>query len=215
VLTRKWPTAAKVYLALAILGGIAAFALVRGYAARLEELRPALGDPRSVVVATRDIARGSELTHDALEIRKVPSTFVPPGSVSLDAAIGRIVTSDLAEGEAVTETRLAERGTGRLAALVPAGLRAVTIEAVVPPGAVAPGDRVDVLATFGDGAPHVETVAEGLEVLLVVRPPGGGLGASGAAGSQLVLLTAPDVAERLAFARSFAELSVAIAGEVE
>jgi Flp pilus assembly protein CpaB len=92
-------------------------------------------------------------------------------------------------------------------------------------GAVRAGDHVDVLGTFGAGGagqPHTETVAEGLEVLFVLGSgePGdqsGGdlsLDVSGAgAGSAvtLIVLVAPYQEEKLAFARAFANLEVAIA----
>jgi len=102
---------------------------------------------------------------------------------------------------------------GPVAALVPDGLRAIAITAAVPSGVLAAGDRVDVLATFASGQqPHTETVVEGAEVLSVVTAAG--LEESAGA-STLVLLVTPDVAERLAFARAFADLAVAVAPPLE
>jgi Flp pilus assembly protein CpaB len=79
-----------------------------------------------------------------------------------------------------------------------------------------PGDRVDVVATYASGQPHSEVVVEAVEVLFVLGPSeGGGLGLdAGAAGAEaaatLILLVSPDQEERLAFARAFANLEVAI-----
>jgi hypothetical protein len=71
---------------------------------------------------------------------------------------------------------------------------------------------VDVLATFGGQHPYTETAATGLEVLSVLDA-GGGLAGSGTdQGPTLVLLVTPDAAERLAYAKAFADLTVTVAG---
>ena len=212
---RKWPTVAKVYLALASVSALGAFGLARGYAQRLEALHPALGSPVPVVFAAGDVARGSTITSAAVEVRPIPSAYTPPGAFGdVDEVNGRIAVTDLAAGEPITSTRVSSKRVGPIAALVPLGLRAFAIDAVVPQGAVQAGDRVDVLATYGGGHPHTETVAVGLEVLLVLRPAdGGGLDGSAAnEGPRLVLLVAPDVAERLAYAQAFGEITVTIEG---
>jgi Flp pilus assembly protein CpaB len=78
---------------------------------------------------------------------------------------------------------------------------------------VVPGDRVDVLATFPPGAttggPHAETVAPEAEILLIVDGPA--YDESAEAATVMLLVTA-ETAERLAYARSMGELSLAIAG---
>lgn len=217
---RRWSTASKALLVLSLACGVGAFLVVRGYAARVEALRPAVGPRVPVVVAATQLARGSIVRASMLRAEEVPAAFAPPGALDDPAAAdGRTLLAGLAEGEPLTELRLGASGEGPVAALVPPGLRAFTVEAGVPADAIRPGDRVDVLATFGGGRPYTETVAAGLEVLLVLE--GGAtagtevLGApatGGAGGPALVLLVAPEQAERLAYARAFAELSVSIAG---
>lgn len=211
---RRWSRASKVLALLAVATGLGAYGLVRGYAARLEALRPAVGTPTAVVVAAQPIERGTVLAESLLRVAEMPSAFAPPGALrSLEQAVGQTAASDLAEGEAVTRTRLGPTEAGPIASLVPSGLRAFPVEAGVPPGSVRPGDRVDVFATFGGPSPHTETVATGLEVLLVLggdEAGGTSLTASGS-GPSLVLLVSPDEAERLAFATAFADLAVAIA----
>jgi Flp pilus assembly protein CpaB len=214
---RRWPRAARISAALALLSGLAAFALVQSYVARIQASRPALGPPVAVVVATADLSRGVTLDTDALQIRQVPREFAPPGAIGDPAdARGRVLVSALAAGEAVTATRLAAPRAGPVAALVPPGLRAFVVATDVPPEAVRAGDRVDVLATFGGGRPHTETVATALEVLSVL---GSGqtdaLSGAPSDAPRLVLLVSPDEAERLAYAGAFGELSVAIAGSEE
>jgi Flp pilus assembly protein CpaB len=212
-LRRRWSPASKVFALLAVACGALSFALVRGYAARLEALRPAVGTPVPVVVAAQPIPRGTVLAANTLRIREIPSAFAPPGAVrAVDQAVGRTIGSDLAAGEPLTTTRLGVGDAGPVASVVPSGLRAFTVQADVPPGSVGPGDRVDVIATFGGPHPHTETVAEGLEVLLVVgdREESGGITSMGGSAPSLVLVVSADEAERLAYAKAFANLSVAI-----
>lgn len=205
--------ASKAYLGLALLCGLGAFGLSRGYAERLNALRPDPGPIVQVAVASHAVARGTTLAPDDVEIRSIPSTFAPPGAYrSQTQVVGRVLTSDIAAGEALTASRLAAARSGPVAALVPPGLRAVVVDAGVPAETLHAGDRVDVLATYGGDRSHVETVADSLEVLSILEPSvTGGLtpGASGG-GAQVVLLTSPSVAEQLAYARAFAILSVSI-----
>lgn len=227
---RRRPPRATVLLLVASLGcAVGAFALVRGYAARLDALRPAVGPPVPVVVAAAPIARGTTIAAEDLAVIEIPRRFVPPHALAEpDEAAGRTSLTALAAGEAVTPTRLVGGEGGTLARLVPPGLRAVPIAvASVPPGLVA-GDRVDVLATYGEGRMYAETVGSELELLLA---PGGGassaidpgsgspgsgspgFGASGSGGgTNLVVLADVATATRLARASAAAVLSIAVVG---
>lgn len=203
-----------VFLALAIVCGTAAFAIVRGYAAKLEALRPAVGPHVPVVVAARAVARGSILGEDDLEIASVPEAFAPSVAVdTVDEATDRVTLADLAIGEVVTSTRLAGERAGPLAALIPSGLRAVAVNVTVAIDGLAAGDRVDVIATYGGGRAYAETVGEALEVL---RAPGDAEAndpfAGGGEGAAIVLLVDPETAEQLARASAFAALSIAVVG---
>ncbi|MFL5798145.1 MAG: Flp pilus assembly protein CpaB [Actinomycetota bacterium] len=213
---RKWSSTSKVFLALAVVMGFAAFVLVHGYTERVRALAPALGHPVAVVVAARDLARGVRLAPDMLRRVSVPSRFAPPGAVrDPEGAAGRVLLAGLAEGEALTTTRLSAARAGPIAALVPPGFRAVTVPVQLPPGTVHPGDRVDLLATYASGQRHVEAVASGLEVLSVLDegdPAQGVADTSGSGFRTLVVLASPDEAERLAYARAFAAISVLIDG---
>jgi Flp pilus assembly protein CpaB len=73
---------------------------------------------------------------------------------------------------------------------------------------VRPGDRVDVHATFATGQPYTETVVAGAEVLTVVSA--GSVDTESPPGGTLLILVGPESAERIAFARAFADLSVAL-----
>ncbi|HZD17118.1 MAG TPA: Flp pilus assembly protein CpaB [Actinomycetota bacterium] len=207
---RRWSPRSKLFAVLSVLAGLTAFWLVRGYAVRLEALRPAAGELRPVVVAARALPRGTVLSAEMVGVRELPSAYAPPGALATAAeAEGKTLVSDLAEGEVLTRTRVGVRG-GAVAALVPEGLRAFPIRVGMPAGALRPGDHVDVLATFGGPRPYTDTVAEGLEVLSVLGRDDDSVAASGGEGPSLVLLVSPQTAERLAYAVAFGRLSVSI-----
>jgi pilus assembly protein CpaB len=206
---RRWPTTSKVLLVLAVLSGGAAFAMVRGYQAQVDRLRPSVGTPVPVVVAASAIPRASAVTQDAVEVRLVPASFAPPGRVA-DVAdvVGHTTLTPIRTGEAVTATRLAPPG-GPIAAVAPPGTVGFPLRVDVPTRALRPGDLVDVLATFGGRHPHTETAAASVEVLLVIASPSGTAGLQ-AATPTLVLAATPDLAERLAYASAFATVAVAV-----
>jgi pilus assembly protein CpaB len=210
---RKMPRASFALLSVSLACAVSAALVMRAYARRLDVTRPDGGPPVAVVTASRDIPRGTTLAQEALEVVTLPARFAPPGAVRDPArAIGRIVVTDLARGEVLTGLRLAGAGAGRIASLVPSGMRAVQLPVVATVG-VEPGDLVDVLATFGGGGAHTELAVEGLEVLAIERLGGGPLVESSSSGGVgLVVLVGPEVAERLAFAATFATLSIAIRG---
>src|SRR5918999_5080668 len=114
---RKWSLSSKLFGLLSVAFAVAAFLLVRGYAERVRALEPGGRDPVPVLVAERDLSRGTVVEDDMLRGVSVPSAYAPPGAV--DQAVrarGRVLIAGLAEGEPLTETRLAPRGTGPVAA---------------------------------------------------------------------------------------------------
>jgi Flp pilus assembly protein CpaB len=213
---RKLPRSSFVLVSIALVCAVAAALVMRAYVHRIDVVRPDGGPPVTVVAAAEDVQRGAVLTEDALEVVTVPSRFAPPGAMrDVTRATGRIVVSDIAAGEILTQLRLAGADSGPTAALVLPGMRAVEVPVAGAVG-VKPGDLVDVIATFGGGGAHTEVAGEALEVLAVDR--GGGGGSFGAAtaptsgGVGLVLLVTPTDAETLAFASAFATLSIAVRG---
>jgi pilus assembly protein CpaB len=202
-----------VLIVLAAVAGFSAFLLVRGYARRVEALAPALGPIRPVVVAAEDVPRGAVLDEDALDVRRVPAPYVPPQAVDHPGAlVGRVALGPIAAGEAVTWTRVAPARAGPVAALVPTGYRAFAVASTLPRGALRAGDRIAVLGTFAGGHPHTETVVESTQILAVLGRGGGGGGSEGFGGGSetLLLLVTADDAERLAYARAFADLVVTV-----
>ena len=217
---RRWPVASKILIGIAVLLGAVAFVVVRGYQDRVEAAHPAVGPEVSVLLAANDLARGTVLSEAVVRSSSRPQTFVPPGAIPDVASLsGRVLTADIEAGEVITRSRLSEPQVGPIAALVPSGLRAVTIPGGVPEGTIKAGDRIEIYATYGGGRPHTELVASGIEVLRVLTgstDQGGGIGgtttSTGDAGVTLVLLVDADAASRLAYARAFGQLQVSILG---
>lgn len=205
-------TTSLVPLAIAVVCAVAVVGVMRAYARRLELAHPAVGAPVTVQVASRALARGTLIAPDMLRAREIPATFAPPEAVAApDQLVGRSLAADVAAGDTLTRTRLAGASAGPVAALVPPDLRAILITSDLPAGAVAPGDRVDVLAAFGGGHGHVETAAEDVEVARVMAPLDDTVaGTPATSGPSLVLLVDPGVAQDLAYAVAFARLVVTI-----
>src|SRR5438094_5194008 len=222
---RQWTRSSRAYLTASGVLAVVAALTVHHYLSDAALAAGRVGPMTRVVEAAQPIARGSELTAGSLRVASIPRGYVPPGSfTSPQQVTGRVALVDLAVGEAVTETRLARVRAGPVASLIPEGYRAFAVPTTLPAGAVAAGDHVDVLATYATGQPHTETVVESVEVLLALGagsllpdPLGAAAGAQSdaaaagvAQGPTLILLVSPDQEERLAYARAFADLAVAI-----
>jgi pilus assembly protein CpaB len=194
------------FLSLAV--AVAATLALESHLRRVEAAAAVAGPGSPAVIVTSPLERGSVVSTDVLAVRSIPTRFLPPGALTrVSEAAGRTLSADLAAGEILTRTRLVGAG-GPVASLVPAGLVAFPITSTLPAGSVVAGDRVDVLATYPT-RPFAETVVEGAEVLTVTRSsPSGEL--AGSPGSVLLMVSS-DVAERLAHARAFAEIALAIA----
>ncbi|MGH2630354.1 MAG: Flp pilus assembly protein CpaB, partial [Actinomycetota bacterium] len=153
VLYRRLPVSAVAWFAAAAITASASFLLVRAHVARIEASRPDVGPPRPVVVAAVDLRRGSTIAAGSVRVADVPSSLVPPGAIeSFEGVEGRVLVTDVAEGEPLTVTRLVGLGGGPIAAQVPPGLRAFVLPVGPPAGTLRPGDRVDVVATYGANA---------------------------------------------------------------
>ena len=121
------------------------------------------GRTRPVAVATRDLGPGDVVDAGAVEVRELPARRARRGDLA-EAPVGAVVRHPILAGEPVAPARLAPDGLTGVAALVPAGERAVAVP-VGPAGAppLAVGDLVDVLAVVpGDaGRPARRRAGDG------------------------------------------------------
>lgn len=134
----------------------------------------------SIVVAAGQVPRGMTLTKEMLTTREWPRDFVPEGAMlQPDEVVGRTVWIPLVENDPVVESKLAKLGAGRgMAALIPKGMRAVTIQtpnvATGVAGFILPGNKVDVLWTISQsrqddqtGGGSTVTLLQNVEILAV------------------------------------------------
>jgi Flp pilus assembly protein CpaB len=139
-------------LGLAVATGLVVVSLVSS----ADAARQRWGRARPVAVATRDLAPGDVVDASVVEVRRLPEAAVAPAALA-EAPSGSVVRQPVAAGEPLVGERLAPEGLTGVAALVPAGHRAVAIP--IGPLAAPPltiGDLVDVLAVVpvpADGRP--------------------------------------------------------------
>ena len=186
---------------LALVTGVTVASLV----AAAGDARDRWGATRPVAVATRDLSPGEVVDHGAVEVRDLPSGMVGDATMA-EPPVGAVVRQPILAGEPVAPARLAPDGLTGVAALVPAGERAVAVAvgpAGVPPLAV--GDQVDVVtvmppgATGDGGGDPAFTLVERATVVAV--------------GEQAVTIAVPDSdAPRVAWAVANGAVVLALAG---
>lgn len=161
----------------------------------------------AVLVAARDLPAGHVLRAGDLESAKIAgdealvARLVP--EATLDRIRGRELALPLSAGAPLPRAAVAARASG------PASLTLVVSALHALGGALEPGDRVTVLATFqGEGGTaRARALARGLEVLAVGDVPAG-LGAGSASIPVTVALPDPSVATALALANSEAKIDL-------
>lgn len=140
--------------------------------------RLGLAQPKAtrVYVAANDIKLGTLLKDVDLTTTDFVGTLPKGAILRKEDALGRGVISDIYQGEAIVESRLAPPGAGGgLAATIRQGMRACAVkvdEVVGVAGFVTPGMRVDVLisgnppgAVNVSEGPRVKTLLQNVEVL--------------------------------------------------
>jgi pilus assembly protein CpaB len=174
-----------------------------------------------VIVAATDIKLGSLLRDVDLTTADFVGSLPKGAILKKEDAIGRVVVSDLYQGEPVIDSRLAAAGSGGgLAATIRQGMRACAVkvdEVVGVAGFVTPGMRVDVLISGNppgpvnpSEGPKVRTLLQNVEVLSA----GTDIQKDGEGKPQQVqvvnLLVTPDQAELLSLASTQAHIQLVL-----
>jgi pilus assembly protein CpaB len=120
-----------------------------------------LGGDVDVVIASRDIEPGTEITEDMLEVATLPGQIVIDGAITdRDELLGFTAVNRVARGEQFNSTKLLEGEVNEdvLSPVIRPGYRAMAIGVdadKIVGGHVRAGDRVDVIVVFepeaGDG----------------------------------------------------------------
>lgn len=136
----------------------------------------------SVVVVTKNIQVGDQITSDMLTMKSLPASVLLPGhATKTDGLVGKVATAPMFAGEQVVDAKVTTfEGQNTVAYKVPPGMRAVSLqvphEGWITGGLPQPGDRVDFLAVValtrtdpltGQEKPDVVSgiIAQNVEVL--------------------------------------------------
>jgi Flp pilus assembly protein CpaB len=155
-------------------------------------------DPRAdhadVVVTTRDLTPGTELTADDIRLETRTASTIPDGSPNnVDSVVGATLAGPARRGEVVTDVRLlgprlAESAAGPDARIVPLSLADAALVDLVRPG-----DIVDIVAAPASADPDTEArlIATDAVVVLVSAKENGG---ARSGGGRVVLVALPAAA---------------------
>jgi pilus assembly protein CpaB len=199
-------------LALAIVLGLFAAMAAKNMIDKNKGQQASITHYTQVVVAKDNIQAGTALTPEDLTVGKMVGD-VPPEVIFGNPAevAGRVLTCSLVKGQPIMEPVLAPKGTGSgLQALVPKGMRAITIEVnefSAVGGFLVPGCHVDVLATVNivsnNNEPFTRIVVEDLKVTAVnSHLVATGPGAEPEPMRSVTLLATPEQAEQINLAAS-------------
>jgi pilus assembly protein CpaB len=221
-------TARIVVLAIAIgAGGVAA------YLASGSDDKPAPAQPVAqlqtvdILVAKSDIGLGQSVKPDDLQWQTWPaatasSSFISRASKAdaIKEITGSIARAPFIAGEPIREQKLVRAdGSGFMAAILPAGYRAISTEISPETGAggfILPNDRVDVILTkrdknaTGPDLPNSEVILSNIRVLAIDQAPKEKDGSSSLVGRTVTLELKPEQAETLARSRQSGTLTLAL-----
>ena len=110
--------------------------------------------PVKLIVAKSEIRRGDILGYDNLAVREMPSDYIHSSAIKAEdseSLLGRKVTQNISEGEAILASFLAVRSAAGFSNLIDDGKRAVTFPVDIVSsmsGLLRPGDNIDLLLTL-------------------------------------------------------------------
>lgn len=204
---RRWPPGSRALFALGVVAAVLSVVMAHSYSSSVDARDP--GPLVPAVVADRSIPAGGLIVATDLRVTELPQRMLPePRALGTAEVIGMRAIGPIGVGEVIVPGRLSPGGP--VAALVPEGFRAIVIPSGLPPGTLAQGDHVDVLATHAQGAFYTETVAEAVAVIRIIRPSTTSSFDTAGANEYVALLVSPSDTEALAQAAGSAKLSLAI-----
>ncbi|MGB8402228.1 Flp pilus assembly protein CpaB [Bradyrhizobium sp.] len=212
-------------------GGIAAY-LARGADSKTLPVEPvAQLQTADVLVAKSDIGLGQSVSPDNLQWQTWPAATASDNFIKRSARpdattqiAGSIARAPFIAGEPIREQKLVKaNGSGFMAAILPAGQRAVSTEISPETGAggfILPNDRVDVILSRREknpdqrgGGPDIvnsEIILANIRVLAIDQAPKEKDGSNALVGKTVTLELKPEQAETLARSRQSGTLSLAL-----
>jgi pilus assembly protein CpaB len=210
-------------------GGVAAY-LARGTDATPPPADTAAQMPTTdVLVARSDIGLGQTVKPEDLQWQTWPAATASNGFIrrtdmaeAIRDVAGSIARAPFIAGEPIRQQKLVKAdGSGFMAAVLPAGMRAISTEISPETGAggfILPNDRVDVILSKREkspqsGAPDVavsEIILNNVRVLAIDQAPKEKDGTNALVGKTVTLELKPEQSETLARARQSGTLSLAL-----
>jgi pilus assembly protein CpaB len=182
-----------------------------------------------VLVAKADIGLGQSVTDELLQWQTWPATTASANFIkrnerpeAIKDVIGSIARAPIIAGEPIREPKLVKaNGSGFMAAILPAGMRAISTEISPETGAggfILPNDRVDVILSKRDKNPdksgpeliNAEIILSNIRVLAIDQAPKEKDGQNAVVGKTVTLELKPEQSEALARARQSGTLSLAL-----
>jgi len=173
-----------------------------------------------VVVAAADLAIGSEIKQEDLQVVSFPAGVSPEGSFAKASDIlGRGLIVPVVKNEPILEAKLAPKEAGAgLPPVIPEGMRAVSVrvnEVVSVAGYVLPGTRVDVVATASPTNQPGDTTSKVVLANVQVLTAGTRMEQDQKDGKPMqvtvvTMLVTPEQAERLALASTEGKIQLAL-----
>lgn len=202
---------------------------------QVAEQRPAV-EIHKVLVADVDISVGREVKSGMLRWQDWPKSAISPRFITSNRNpkakadfVGSTARAEVIAGEPILSGKLVKPGdSGFMAAILPAGVRAISVEikpVTVAGGFILPNDRVDVIVTRrergngGSSETHIsETVLTNVRVLAIGHLLQNGKSGSSddskegqtATGDTATLALKPAHAERLALAEARGDISLVL-----
>jgi pilus assembly protein CpaB len=189
-----------------------------------------------VLIANSDIGMGTAVDPQAMRWQTWPAAAAGPAFIrktdrpdAINQLAGTIARTPFFEGEPIREDKLIRAdGSGYMAAILPAGMRAVSTEISPETGAggfILPNDRVDVILARRDkeaeqasGAAEVhtsETIMSNVRVLAIDQTVEEKNGQKVVVGKTATLEVTPRQAEQLQLAHQLGTLSLALRSLVD
>jgi pilus assembly protein CpaB len=197
---------------------------------------PAPVDMVDVLIANNDINTGTAVSPQDMRWQAWPAAAAGPVFLrkgdrpdAINQLAGAIARGPFFEGEPIREAKLIKaNGSGYMAAILPTGMRAVSIDISPETGAggfILPNDHVDVILTKRDhdaekanGGIEVrlsETILSNMRVLAIDQTVEDKNGQRVVVGKTATLEVSPDQAETLTVSRQIGTLSLALRSLVD
>ena len=132
----------------------------------------------AVVVATQSLPRGVKIAAEDLAVETRPLAEIPPGAFSSKQDLeGLYLAKEVAQGRPITKDSLPANGNGGVSAVIPPGMRAVSLHVeqyICVMRLIEVGDRVDVMVANWPRAPGrpdatIATLLQNVEVIATDR----------------------------------------------